>query len=53
MPEILVTEEDAICGSEQLLQAIEKTVFRFGWRYKITSEEARHLLLNTGVRVPA
>jgi len=43
--------EDAIVGSEELLEKLNSAIFKFGWRYGITTDEARHLLLNTGVRL--
>ena len=36
-------------GSTQLRERLEKAIFKFGWRHNITTEEARHLLLNTGL----
>lgn len=44
---------DAEFGSKALRKAIYQTTQRFAGRYGISVEEARHLLLNTGVRVAA
>ena len=43
--------QDAQLGSATLKERIEKAIFKFGWRHGITTDEARHLLLNTGVRL--
>ena len=45
-------EEDAVRGSEMLFEKLNSAFFKFAWRHRITEEEARHLLLNTGVRLP-
>lgn len=47
-----LAEEDARVGSTMLREAIDKAVWKFAWRYKIEQNEASHLLLNTGVRLP-
>ena len=39
-------------GSRELRQSIEKQFRKFAWRYSITTDEARHLLLNTGIKLP-
>jgi hypothetical protein len=43
--------EAARSGSAALKERMESVIFKFGWRHRITTEEARHLLLNTGVRL--
>jgi len=45
-------EEEARIGSEALKEAIDKLTWKFAWRHGIEQHEARHLLLNTGVRLP-
>jgi len=45
--------EDAEAGSKDLRKALYRATHGFAVRYGISVEEARHLLLNTGVRVPA
>jgi hypothetical protein len=50
---VQLAAEEARIGSIELKERIEKAVFKFGWQYKITTDEARHLLLNTGVRLAA
>ena len=42
---------DAQLGSTELKERVDKAIFKFGWRHGITTDEARHLLLNTGVRL--
>ena len=46
-----LSAEEARAASAELKERIEKAIFKFGWRHGITAEEARHLLLNTGVRL--
>lgn len=38
-------------ATEQLRQRMESVIFKFGWRHGIPTHEARHLLMNTGVRL--
>jgi hypothetical protein len=38
-------------ASQILRERMESVIFKFGFRHGITTEEARHLLLNTGVRL--
>lgn len=45
-------EEQAARSSRELRDALNKAIFKFGFKYSITTEEARHLLLNTGVKLP-
>lgn len=46
-------EEDAAkVASETLLEKLNSAFFKFAWKHRITEDEARHLLLNTGVRLP-
>jgi hypothetical protein len=47
-----LAEESAHCASIELKGRIEKAIFKFGWRHGITTDEARHLLLNTGIKLP-
>jgi hypothetical protein len=49
--DVAVAEEDARQGSAALQERIERAIFKFGWRHGITADEARYLLLNTGVRL--
>lgn len=43
---------EAEIGSQRLKEALNKAIFKFGFKHSITTDEARHLLLNTGVRLP-
>lgn len=49
--EVDVTPEAAEFGSHQLLEKLNSAFFKFAWKYRISEEEAQHLLLNTGVRL--
>jgi hypothetical protein len=51
MRQHLVSANAAAHASSELKERIEKAIFKFGWRHGITTDEARHLLLNTGVRL--
>lgn len=44
--------DEAYHASRALREAIDKSVFRFGFKHGITADESRHLLLNTGVCLP-
>lgn len=38
-------------ATEQLRLRMESVIFKFGFKHGIPTHEARHLLLNTGVRI--
>jgi hypothetical protein len=46
-----LSAQDAAAASREMRERLEKVIFKFGWRHGITTDEARHLLLNTGVRL--
>jgi hypothetical protein len=46
-----ISAQEAELASRELLERIESSIFKFGFKYGISSDEARHLLLNTGVRL--
>lgn len=46
-----VFASQAAGGSRALLTSTEAAFLKFGSRYGISVDEARHLLLNTGVKV--
>lgn len=45
-------EEAARLASKVLLEKLNSAFFKFAWRHRISEEEARFLLLNTGIRLP-
>jgi hypothetical protein len=45
-------EQAAIVASNILLEKLNSAFFKFAWKHRISEEEARFLLLNTGIKLP-
>lgn len=45
-------EDEARNGSGQLLEAVQRSMRKFAWRYGVSENDARILLMDTGVRLP-
>lgn len=45
-------EDAARLASAALLERLNSAFFKFAWKHRISEEEARFLLLNTGIRLP-
>jgi hypothetical protein len=45
-------EDAAKASSDALLEKLNSAFFKFAWKHRISEEEARFLLLNTGIKLP-